>query len=346
MNFLKPNHTCRTFNEYAEEYLSRLHRCACSGFQTSVEELSGGLDSFGVARVRARFEWKGIRRSRTLLLKRTPAGSPEARLHTEILPSAGVTMAPALLGVHQLEHEDIYIFEFVRGVARWPWSDTVHCGLVLQELAELHRKELTIFQNEEAYNDCLGAESLRLLEAFERAAPGSPVAFARKHKRLVQRIAEALPVIRRELMANTTFRSTLIHGDVHSGNIIMRRERGAARPVFLDWGRSRHGSPLEDVSSWLESLGFWEPEAKRRHDALLRQYLVCYRGEDNLTEEVRGLYWAAAACNVLAGAAIYHFSVAEDARRSPHERDSAVRSLADCIRVLRRGAAYWSSSGG
>jgi Ser/Thr protein kinase RdoA (MazF antagonist) len=85
----------------------------------------------------------------------------------------------------------------------------------------------------------------------------------------VRRVGEVLPELRRQLLALDSFGTTAIHGDAHPGNALVR---SGERPVLLDWGRARLGSPLEDVSSWLQSLGYWEPEAQRRHDTLLAGY--------------------------------------------------------------------------
>lgn len=76
--------------------------------------------------------------------------------------------------------------------------------------------------------------------------------------------------------------------------------------MLIDWGRARIGSPLEDVSSWLQSLGYWEPRARRKHDPVLVHDLA-YRGvEGGLSEALRTAYWVAGASNALAGALEHH----------------------------------------
>src|SRR5919108_667753 len=82
---------------------------------------------------------------------------------------------------------------------------------------------------------------------------------------------------------------------------VIRGRGPGSRAVLLDWARARRGSPLEDVSSWLQSLGYWELEARRRHDTLLRRYLKARAFAGELSRAVRDAYWLAAACNVLAG---------------------------------------------
>lgn len=78
-----------------------------------------------------------------------------------------------------------------------------------------------------------------------------------------------MTAMRRELLTFLPFGKVAIHGDVHTGNVLVRRHPGGAEPVLIDWGRARGGSPLEDLSAWLQSLGYWEPQARRRHDTLI-----------------------------------------------------------------------------
>jgi hypothetical protein len=79
------------------------------------------------------------------------------------------------------------------------------------------------------------------------------------------------------------------------------------------WLAARPGAPLEDVSAWVQSLGHWEPQARRYHDTLVRQYLAARGLEPRLDRTFRRLYWIAGACNALAGALRYHFVTAQQA---------------------------------
>jgi aminoglycoside phosphotransferase (APT) family kinase protein len=49
-------------------------------------------------------------------------------------------------------------------------------------------------------------------------------------------VVAALPWIRSSLLAR---QMTVIHGDVHPGNVIVQEEHGTRRTVMIDWGRSR-----------------------------------------------------------------------------------------------------------
>ena len=129
---------------------------------------------------------------------------------------------------------------------------------------------------------------------------------------------------------------------MHPGNVVLRRQDGGTDPVLLDWGRARIGSPLEDVSCWLQSLGTWEPEARRRHDTLLAGYLAARGLAPRLDADLRAGYWLAGASNALSGALVYHLSVLLDARLPSATRASAAYSAREWVRVLRRADAFWS----
>ena len=160
----------------------------------------------------------------------------------------------------------------------------------------------------------------------------------------LRRLVRSLPAIRRHLLTAEPFGTAVIHGDVHTGNVLMRTRGGGQQAVFLDWGRARLGSPLEDVSSWLQSLGYWEPEAGRRHDTLLRRYLRARGYPEELGRELRDAYWLAAACNVLSGALRYHLALVHGwGASTPRMRAAAVRAARDALRIIRRADACWGA---
>ena len=123
--------------------------------------------------------------------------------------------------------------------------------------------------------------------------------------------------------------------DVHSRNVILRAtENGEI--AFIDWARARFGSPLEDLASWLHSLGWWEPEARRRHDTLLRVYLEARSSKQRITTELRTLYWYASASNGLSGAIRYHLLVLTDPASSSEMTSDSARILRSWERIIRR----------
>jgi Ser/Thr protein kinase RdoA (MazF antagonist) len=132
-----------------------------------------------------------------------------------------------------------------------------------------------------------------------------------------------------------------LHGDVHAGNAVLHRDGEQPELILLDWGRARFGSPLEDIASWLQSLGYWEYEVRRRHDTLFRHYLEARNLPDRFTPELRNLYWFAASSNALAGALRYHLTVMGDPERTRHEQSASAGAVIDWLRIIRRADACW-----
>ena len=122
---------------------------------------------------------------------------------------------------------------------------------------------------------------------------------------------------------------------------MVHRNSEQSKVILLDWGRGRFGSPLEDVASWLQSLGYWEYEVARRHDTLFRYYLEVRNLPDRLTPELRSLYWFAASSNAMAGALRYHLAVMNDPQRTTHERSASAGAVIDWLRIIRRADACW-----
>jgi Ser/Thr protein kinase RdoA (MazF antagonist) len=157
-----------------------------------------------------------------------------------------------------------------------------------------------------------------------------------------RRLTEALPELRRQLVAFLPLGGAVIHGDVHPGNVLMRQCAGKEEPVLIDWARARAGSPLEDLSGWLQSLSYWEPRARLRHDTLLASYLSARGMERRLSSDLRAAYWLAGASNGLSGALEYHLSLlVGEKRATARQRPAAAHSAGDWLRIMRRAAAFW-----
>jgi aminoglycoside phosphotransferase (APT) family kinase protein len=152
-----------------------------------------------------------------------------------------------------------------------------------------------------------------------------------------RRLASNLARMRRNLL--DAERLAVLHGDAHPGNVVFRRMR---EPVLLDWARARMGSPLEDVSNWLQSLGFWEPAARRRHDRLLSRYLRARGRPANLGRSFRELYWLARASNAFAGAMTYHLCRASNPAMSEEVRRESYWAAWDWGRSIMRADACWT----
>jgi hypothetical protein len=314
-----------------------------SHLRWSAVPLGGGLDGAPVSRVSVEYCAAGTWHRRDLVVKALRRHSTrEAVLYERWIRHLAPKIGPRFLGTvwHCPESCSLFI-EYVSRATRWPWRDVNTARALLHCLAQLHQSSAPQLGGEAWDYDAELIEAGRALQAFiERSARGqSSLAFARRTLPAVRRLVEALPTLRRQLRDVGPFGPAALHGDVHPGNAIVRRRGDAVEPVLLDWGRARLGSPLEDVSSWLQSLGYWEPAVRRRHDTLLRSYLVARGGPDQLGRDIRDAYWLAAACNVLAGAALYHLGCASKGERT-HAGD-AHRAAADALRIVRRADACW-----
>jgi Ser/Thr protein kinase RdoA (MazF antagonist) len=159
----------------------------------------------------------------------------------------------------------------------------------------------------------------------------------------VRRVLSALPRLRQQILSCGPLGTSVIHGDLHPGNVVVRRRQGREEPVLLDWGRARIGSALEDVSCWLQSLGSWEWEARRRHDTLFARYLTARGLEPRVCIDLRAAYWLAAASNALSGALLYHLEVVLNRQLTTARRARGAYAAREWLRVLRRADAFWST---
>lgn len=315
------------------------------GLKLEVRPLRGGLESAGVAEVRARFSDDRDRPRYSGFVVKRLEGKParEADVYQRLVSPLGGGIAPALLGIEREGPARCLLFlERVRPVRRWPWREEEAARRLLGRLAHLHATAAPVqarevlsdwdYESEVAERTRQAADVLEALprdEGFLRLRSGlGPL----------RRIEEALPELRRQLLAFAPHGTAAIHGDAHPGNVLVR---SGDRPVLLDWGRARLGSPLEDVSSWLQSLGYWEPAAKRRHDTLLAGYLAARGLPARAGRELRDAYWLAGASNALSGALLVHLRAAVGAPAGSRQRAAAVQAAGDALRVIRRAAACW-----
>lgn len=318
------------------------------GLILEVRALRGGLESAGVAEVTARFfDARDRPRSFGFVVKCLGGKhAREADIYQRLVSPLGGSIAPALLAV---EHEGparcLLFLEKVRPVRRWPWRDEEAARRLLGRLARLHATVPPV-QAREVLSDW-DYES-ELVERTRQAATiletlPREEGFLRLRRGLgsLRRVEEALPELRRQLLAFAPHGTVAIHGDAHPGNVLVR---SGDRPVLLDWGRARLGSPLEDVSSWLQSLGYWEPTAKRRHDTLLTGYLAARGLPARAGRELRDAYWLAGASNALSGALLVHLRNAVDAPRGSRQQTAAVQAAEDALRVIRRADACWQDA--
>ncbi|WP_437909671.1 aminoglycoside phosphotransferase family protein [Sorangium sp. So ce327] len=323
-------------------FLVARHGDAVCDSAIEIRPLPGGLCS-EVALVTARLRG-GARARRVTLVAKLVHGTAarEAAVYRRLSMSVGRRFSPELLGAERLGRGRWLLYlERIEPAHAWPWADSGHTARVLDRLARLHEETAQGAAlpawDYEAENLAMARDTLSLAERLPR---GEVPALARTLPAL-RRVVSALPAMRRELLAFQPLGRAVIHGDVHPGNVMVRRRDGVVEPVLLDWARARIGSPLEDVSSWLQALGYWEPEARRRHDTLLAGYLSARGLAPALTRPLRDVYWFAAASNALAGALGHHLAVACGAS-APGALEAAARNAADWLRVIRRADACWS----
>ncbi|HEX2150636.1 MAG TPA: phosphotransferase [Stellaceae bacterium] len=309
--------------------------------------MKGGIEAAHVALATVRYR-DAAGRQRVLRYVRkqlSGRGLREAAVHQQLAATYAARMSPRFFAIEP--HSPgvaVLCIEAIRRTRSWPWRDPPIRGLVLQRIAELHAgvQGAAVALPPWDYDSevKLSAEATLVAVACCRTDPD--LAVLGKHVAPLRRIVLALPRLRRELLSERPFASVPIHGDLHTGNVLLRRSGPDEEPVLLDWGRTRIGSPFEDVSSWLQSLGYWEPEARRFHDTLLATYLSAFGMEQRLTSQIRAAHWVAGASNALAGALLYHLSVAADRHRSKARRCSAMHAANDWLRVIRRADAWCS----
>jgi hypothetical protein len=317
--------------------------------EVSVERkaLTGGLEAPEVALVTARYRdgWNRPRMLRFVLKWLAGRAVREAEAYEQLAARHAPDLSPQLLGIeHSAPDRALLCIEAVRRVSAWPWGDASIAGELLARLARFHvaaAQAAPVIPEWDYEGDlCTLAEATST--ALDRCRSNPDLWTLARRLPALKRLARALPRFRSQLLSDRPFGRGPIHGDVHTGNALVRRRGRSNDPVLLDWGRARIGSPFEDVSSWLQSLGFWEPEARRFHDTLLATYLSAFGVERKLTSQARATYWMAGASNALAGALLHHLSIVEDEGQSASRRAAAWQAAHDWLRVIRRADAWWS----
>jgi Ser/Thr protein kinase RdoA (MazF antagonist) len=309
--------------------------------------LSGGLEASEVTLVTVRYRDDAGRPQmfRAVLKELSGWTVREAVIYECLARRHAGGMSPRLLAVDRsAPNRAVICIEAVRRTRAWPWRDLTAADELLARLARFHIAARSAaaalpawdYENELstlAEDTWAAVDRCRYHPDLQGLARGLPA---------VKRIALARPRLRRQLLSEFPFGSGPIHGDVHPGNALVRRRGRGDEPLLLDWARARVGSPLEDVSSWLQSLGYWEGEARRYHDRLLGGYLSSFGLERKLTSGIRAAYWMAGASNAFAGALLHHVCVAEDERLTAPRRAAAHQAARDWLRVIRRADAWWS----
>ncbi len=321
-------------------FVSNRWRVSPRLIHVDTEPLYGGLEST-VDRARiARVEGCASV-PQQLVVKTLPAGfEREADVYEVLWRDLDRPPAVRMLGRESSRQATYLYLEEAESSIPWPWTNVEHSGAVCRTLARLHDSQM---RGRDAFTWDYDAELARSAQStLAVAADARDPSGIRYWHRMgdLRRVVTALPRIRRRLLSGTT---TLIHGDMHPGNVILQGETDP-QVLLIDWARARIGSPLEDVASWLHSLGCWEPEARRRHDTLMRVYLDARAAPQRFAAHVRIDYWLASASNGLSGAIRYHLARLSGPEVSDAQRYDASRALAAWQRVMKRTAGLLSTS--
>lgn len=309
--------------------------------------IRGGIEASGIALVTVRY---GIQSGRPKMLRcvaKQLTGRParEAAVYEHLVPAHARHLAPQLLAVEHTESGGaILLIEAIDRLSAWPWRKMAAVKELIARLAEFHvsAEDAAALIPEWDYETELETIAGHTRLTLERCRRDPDLTVLAHDLPVLDKVFRALPEIRRQLLAERPFGCRPIHGDVHPGNVLVRRRDGGNRPVLLDWGRARLASPLEDISSWLQSLGYWELEGRRRHDTLLVAYLSALGMNQALTSSLRSAYWMAGSSNVLSGALLYHLHIAADPHRPRAQRTASIRAARDALRIVRRANACWS----
>ncbi|MFC4175434.1 phosphotransferase [Microvirga sp. GCM10011540] len=310
--------------------------------QVDRQPFGGGMEASQVELVTARYREGGLPRLLRVVMKRLQ-GRParEAAIYEGLVAHCASRISPRLLAVEHSDDSVLLCLEAIRRTASWPWRNLSAGSELLVRLAHFHRiageadAEIPAWD----YEAELGLLAEATWTALDRCRSQPGLSALARDLPALRRIVLERVRLREQLLAEHPFGCRPIHGDVHPGNVLVCRRGQGAEPVLLDWGRARLGSPLEDASSWLQSLRVWEPEAGRRHDTLLAAYLSAFGADGGLTSSVRDAYWIAGASNALSGALLHHLQRAQEPALCARRRAAAFTAARDWLRVLRRASA-------
>jgi hypothetical protein len=339
MPLLAPAHEA-CIADFVERFISSKR----SRFKLTVVPLRGGLESESVLRVQVRATTpQGANHAFTFVVKTLRGPSVREASVYETLSCWAPTVAPRLLSIIRGDESTLLFIDSIPRSDPWPWHETLSAQNVLVRLANFHASRVAATSVEHwDYERELQAIAEYTLDRLRGFAARSGDAKVRAIVPTLRRFVANLPSARARLLSQPGLPATFIHGDVHPGNVLMTPDGTALRPVFVDWARARLGSPLEDVSSWIEWLRFWEPTAERTFDILLARYLST-RGLPSQSDRSLGrAYWTAAALNCCSGALSYHLERAEDPGLHPKQRGIARGAIHHCVNMLRN--ADWSHS--
>jgi hypothetical protein len=307
--------------------------------EVTLSVLEGGLES-AVARIDVKDCHDSQGDPVRFVVKRLSGDQRQEARAYELLKETGLDISPPLLGIRESRGICYLFLDWMPQTSEWPWEDMEWAARITEQLARLHETEsLRLESGTWDYEIDLASSGARTLELVEKVS-GRELRSITARRGSLRRFLGDLPSIRDFLLNEGPLDPTLIHGDVHPGNAIVHDDGVTSDAFLIDWGRTRVGSPFEDLSSWLQSLGVWEQRARQGHDRLLTRYLHA-RGLDAITPRVRDHYWIAAGCNSLSGALRFHLLVALDQPEGSGAREYHVGIAVRWMAVLRRAEERW-----
>lgn len=321
-------------------FVANYSESAAGNIALESEQLRGGLVSPSVRRVIARYsDHNGGRRQLRFVVKQLEGSTLRELDVYQALAQQPREFAPDLLhAVHNDESAIMYL-DSIDSKPVWPWRDLSLATRVLEKLASLHCLGLTLDTSMAwDYEAELELAARETLSTALEAAHTTKDPILRACLPALRRLVADIRGVRGRLLDYEPLPCTMIHGDVHPGNVLMRRRRAVSEPLLVDWARARLGSPLEDVSSWIQWLAFWEFGAMRRHDTLFGTYLRVRGLATPPSRDLRDAYWAAGAVNCCSGALNYHLGRAVDRTLGERQRDNSLRAAHHCLRIIRRAA--------
>jgi hypothetical protein len=307
--------------------------------------LRGGIDGSAVTELSAAFVDPGGRRGILRVVAKHLRGDAirEAAVYQRVVARHVAPLGPRLLAAVEHDGGVVLYLEALRHRSAWPWRERRPVEGVLEAVATLHAAPAGGDLPPWDYDGELTRRAGEALEAADRARGVPAACFLRGSMAPLRRLAGDVRSWRRALLGGP-LAPCAIHGDLHTGNVVVGA--GATpRITLLDWGRARVGSPFEDVCSWLQSLAFWEPTVRRRHDTLLKTYLTARGVAPPASPAVREAYWLAGASNALSGALAYHLHVGTGHGVPPRQRERSLTAARDWLRIVRRADAVWQRRG-
>jgi hypothetical protein len=239
----------RPTSDLIRDVVRRMGGDAAAAAPITLKPLRGGLEGQAIDLVTARHQdTAGRPRMIRFVVKRLGGwAAREACVYERLVAAHAGRVSPRLLAVDRpSEGRAVIYMEAIRPAGAWPWRDLSLAGELLRQLAVFHRAAagstaLVPIWDYEAEQDGMATATLAALEGLRNHPDLAGLA---RSLPATRRMVAARSRLRGQLLQERPFQAQPIHGDVHSGNVLVRRREGAYRPIMLDWARARSDRPL------------------------------------------------------------------------------------------------------